>query len=198
MFRSSKTLRAETRHADKAVRAPGNIEQRTSNFEHRMGKPSPVTTRASSLRPNSRSSGNAAGRWKAGNGRQHHPFKKEPVAEVFLQPAAPHAGKHHAQRHETGADGVVRGSMLPARDVNHVKHIGGEPESVAELLHRHTRANDPQTLRLGVGEINENRIRQMDRQQHRPEPALQAVPRNDQSAEQSAAQSSGRSAPTVP
>lgn len=47
------------------------------------------------------------------------------------QPAAEHTRNHHAEGHEAGADGIVRGLVLPFRGEDHEQHIGGEPEPVA-------------------------------------------------------------------
>ena len=87
---------------------------------------------------------------KAWDRGQQHPDEEMRIADVFLQPAAPHARQHHAQRHETGADGVMCRAVLAARDVNHVKHECGEPEAIAELLDRHARANCQQIVWLPI------------------------------------------------
>ena len=38
------------------------------------------------------------------------------VAKDFLQSAAPESGNHDAGGHEAGADGIIRGGPLAARD----------------------------------------------------------------------------------
>ena len=63
-----------------------------------------------------------------------HPQEEVRVADVVLQPAAPHAGEHHAHGHEAGADGVVRRLVRRRVRSDHVQQVGGEPEAVAELL----------------------------------------------------------------
>ena len=42
-------------------------------------------------------------------------MKKCGVAELLLDPAARHARQHHAERHEAGADRVVRRLVPPVR-----------------------------------------------------------------------------------
>src|SRR5262245_14162327 len=69
---------------------------------------------------------------EAGNGGDDHPGEEMPVADVVRQPATPHPRDHHPQRHEAGADRVVRGRVRAARDVDHVHEVGGEAEAVAE------------------------------------------------------------------
>src|SRR5258708_39390422 len=70
---------------------------------------------------------------ETGDRRQNYPDKKMPVAQVFLQPAAPHARQHHAQRHEARADRVMRRLMFAARDADHIQHERRETETIAEL-----------------------------------------------------------------
>ena len=108
------------------------------------------------------------------------------ITKLLLQPAAPHSGQHHAQRHEAGADGVMRRLMLAARDVNHVEKKRGGTEAVAELFDGDARANCKQISRLRIREPDENRVRQVNRQQHRPEPGFQPASRRDKSSEQRA------------
>ena len=64
---------------------------------------------------------------------------------MFLDPTRGHPRQHHPQRHEAGADRVVRGLIFPPRDVHHIQHVGGESETVTELLNRHRRT-DPQGI----------------------------------------------------
>ncbi len=59
------------------------------------------------------------------------------VTDYVLQPAAEHSRQHHPQRHETGANRIMGGFMLAARDVDHVEHVCGEAKAVAELLDCH-------------------------------------------------------------
>jgi N-acetyl-anhydromuramyl-L-alanine amidase AmpD len=42
------------------------------------------------------------------------PDEKVRITDVILDPTGGHAGQHHAQRHETRADGVMRGLLLPS------------------------------------------------------------------------------------
>src|SRR5579871_3656272 len=96
---------------------------------------------------------------KARNGGQQHPEKEMRVTQLLLQPAAGHSRQQCAQRHEGGADGVMRGLMASARDVKQVKHVSREAKAVAELFDGDARPDDGVILRLCVREINVNDIR---------------------------------------
>ena len=123
---------------------------------------------------------------KAGDRADHHPHEKMFVADQLLQPAAPHAGDHHPERHGAGAEGVVNGLVFAAGDVDAVQHVGGEPEAVAELLDADRGGDHPQIVGLHHREEQERRVRQMNDQRHRPEPAFQSMLRGDEPADDAA------------
>ena len=85
---------------------------------------------------------------KSGDGCEHDPDEKIPVAQVFLQRTAPRAGQHCSQCHKAGADRVVSCLMLPAGDIDHVEHVGGEAETVTELFQCQAGADHGETRRL--------------------------------------------------
>ena len=110
------------------------------------------------------------------------------ITDVLLQPAAPCIWQIHSQRHETGANRVVRGLMLAARDVNHVEHEGRESEAITKLFDNHAGADHKQIFGLRIRKPDEHGVRQMNRQHHRPQPEFQAVPRNSQATHQTTEQ----------
>ena len=63
----------------------------------------------------------------------NHPEEID-VTNCFLDITCKHAGNHHAQCHEGGADGIVRGFEFTFGEVHHIEHVGCETEAVAELL----------------------------------------------------------------
>ena len=105
----------------------------------------------------------------------HDPYKKQAVAEEFLNPSGHHAGNHHAQRHESRTDGIMGGLVLSFREMDEIKHIGCKAESVSELFDKDTAVYQEQVCGLGIAEIYIYGIRQGDCPDHGPEPPLQAV-----------------------
>src|SRR5688572_5262625 len=111
-----------------------------------------------------------------GQGRDAYPDEEAGVAQLLLDPAARHARHHHAERHEPGADRVVgrlvAAALVPARHQDHEQEVGGEAEAVAELLHGDRGGDEIEVLRHRVGEVHEREVGKVDREQHRPQPAL--------------------------
>src|SRR5438128_2197906 len=116
--------------------------------------------------------GDEGGDEEAGDGGEHDPDEEMLVTDNILKPAAEHAGKHHAEGHETGANGVVGGLVLAAGDVDHIEHVGGEPEAVTELLDGDAEVDDKEVTRLRIGEINKDGVGQMHDEHHGPEPGF--------------------------
>ena len=58
------------------------------------------------------------------------------VADQFLDIARDHAGEHHAEGHEAGANGVVGGLLWAFTEEHHEVGEGRETESVTELLYK--------------------------------------------------------------
>ena len=105
---------------------------------------------------------------------------------MLLQPATEHAGQHHAERHETGADRVMSCLMLSARDVDHVKHVGRETEAVAELLDGEGGPDGVNVGRLRQRQHNEDKVGHVHGDDHRPKQPLEPEARDDDTAEEPA------------
>jgi len=69
---------------------------------------------------------------------------------------------------------------------NHVEHVGGEAETVTELLDGHCGIDQDEVFRLGVGQVNEHQVGTVHDDDHRPQPETQALLRNEVSAGQPA------------
>ena len=72
------------------------------------------------------------------------------------------------------------------REIDEVKHIGREAETIAELLEEHAEVDDEQRRRNGGGQIDIDDVRQRDAEHHGPQPALQTMARDTPAAEQAA------------
>ncbi|EEF22081.1 conserved hypothetical protein, partial [Ricinus communis] len=100
--------------------------------------------------------------------------------------AAPHAGHHHAERHQARADRVMGRFVRAFRHHDHVHQHGGEAEAVAELLDREEAADDAKVLRLRGRQVHEHEIGQVHGKHHQPQAAFQAQARDQVTAEQAA------------
>ena len=103
-----------------------------------------------------------------------------------MQPACEKAGQHHAQGHETCAEGVVAGFGRALGKVEQEHHVGGEAEAVAELLEEDAGVDAPQILRLEIGQIDVHEVGNGNRKNHRPLPTPEAVARNGDAAQDAA------------
>ena len=120
---------------------------------------------------------------ETGDRAEHDPDEEVLVADDFLEPAGGHARDHHTEGHEAGADRVVGGLVFATGDVEHVNHIRCEAEAVAELLEGDAGIDDNKIVGRGVGEVNVDEIRKVDRGDHGGQPIFQAVAGGAESAE---------------
>ena len=108
------------------------------------------------------------------------------VADGLLKPAGGHARKHHAESHESGAYGIMRGLVLAVAEIDKVEHIGRETESVAELLDEHTQVYGEQRVGGPIAEIDECKTCQGHAPRHGPQPLFQAAARSHDAAHDAA------------
>ena len=95
-----------------------------------------------------------------GDGRAEDDEDEEvEIACEVLQPACEEARKHHAQGHETCAEGVVAGFGRALGKVEQEHHVGGEAEAVAELFEEDADVDAPQILRLSCSSFSAFRKR---------------------------------------
>lgn len=73
-----------------------------------------------------------------GSAADHGPDKEVLVTDRLLNPSGCHAGEHHAESHETGADTVMSRAVTSFREIDEIEHVGCEAETVAELFDKHT------------------------------------------------------------
>ena len=78
----------------------------------------------------------------------HQPDKEMIVSQQFLQPSSEHAGYHHAQRHETCTNGIMRCFVAPIGKVYQIEHVSGEAKAVTELLNNYADIDDQQIVGL--------------------------------------------------
>ena len=70
---------------------------------------------------------------------KNRPPEKVFVSEPFLERPGPELRKHNAKRHKTRANRIMRDrTPRPRTGIEHVKHIAGETEAVAELFNNDT------------------------------------------------------------
>ena len=124
------------------------------------------------IRPEQAADGNGDG--EGGEAGCHDHPEETGVAEPFLKVAGDHAGKHHAEGHEGGADGIVGSLEFAFGEMHHVEHVGGETEAIAELLDEDAEADDKDTVRLEHAQIDECQAREGHAESHRPKRPLQA------------------------
>ena len=129
------------------------------------------------------------GRHKEGDAAKYGGDDEEiEIAREFLQRTAHQTGQHHAQSHEAGGEGVVRRGVLAARKLQEVDHVGGEAETVAELLQEHEGTNQREVFGLVIGEDDIERVGYRDARHHRPEPTLHATLAGGEDATENAAE----------
>ena len=90
--------------------------------------------------------------YKTREGTKHDPKEKERIPYLFFQPTGPHAGKHHTQCHETGAERIVGSLVFALTELHHKKSEGGKPKTIAQLFDGHTAGNKQGVGRGGKGE----------------------------------------------
>ena len=73
---------------------------------------------------------------RGGTAQYHHP-EEAGIAEPFLEIPGHHAWQHHAQGHESRAEGIVRCLEFTLGEIYQIEHVGSEAEAVAELFHKH-------------------------------------------------------------
>ena len=112
---------------------------------------------------------------EGGEGTNHNPDEEQLVSHRFLQPSGGHARNHHAERHESGADGIVGGLVFVVGKADEVKHVGRKAKAVAELLDEYAEVDDEQGFGLCITEVDIHRIGDGDGAYHRPYPALQPL-----------------------
>ena len=120
---------------------------------------------------------------KTGQRRDAAPNEKLCVAQLALQPPGPHAGQHHPQCHEAGAQRVVRRLVdgravpVPIRTPGHHQHehhVRGEAEAIAKLFHRQRRAHEPDAGGLNGRQQHKKQVRRVHGHHQRPQQFLQA------------------------
>lgn len=102
------------------------------------------------------------------NTAKHHPDKKgaiacydavEPSVEKALQFAGEHARYHHAQRHKSRAESIMRGFVFSLTEMQQIGRIGGESVAIAQLLQTDASVNAGLVLYLGHRQEKINQIR---------------------------------------
>ncbi len=121
-----------------------------------------------------------------GKAAGNHQPEEAGVAQRLLQIAGKHARYHHAERHEGGADGIVRGLELAFGEVHHVEHIGGEAEAIAELVEGNGGGDEPQAGGLRDGEVDECQAGQGQGACHQTDGTFQSDAGGIQSAQDAA------------
>jgi hypothetical protein len=76
--------------------------------------------------------------------------------------------------------------VLAFRHVDHVEHVRGKPESVPELLDEDGEVDQDEVVRKRIRQVDVDGVRDVDRDDHRPEPESEAVARGEDSADDSA------------
>ena len=94
------------------------------------------------------------------------------VADQFLDIARDHAGEHHAEGHESGANGVVGGLLRAFTEEHHEVGEGGEAETVAELFDSDTGRNEPHGGWMGKCQIDVDEVGKVHGGGHPPNPVL--------------------------
>ena len=64
---------------------------------------------------------------------------------------------------------------LAFRHVDHVKHIRREAESVAKLFYQYSQIDKQEAVRHGIGQVDVDRIGQVDGNNHGPQPEPESV-----------------------
>ena len=90
------------------------------------------------------------GHSEGGEGTNHNPDEEQLVSHRFLQPSGGHARNHHAERHESGADGIVGGLVFSIGKIDQIKHICRESETISELFDEDTKVDWQQGFRLCI------------------------------------------------
>nr|GEU28129.1 hypothetical protein [Tanacetum cinerariifolium] len=130
-----------------------------------------------------------AGHQERRDGGCHHQPEVMHIAERLLQVAADHAGHHHAQPHQTGAERVVRGAVFTGRQLLHqINHEAHRTEAIEEFFNGHAGADQPQAFRLVDAHQQERDVGDVDRAAQDEQRGRQAAPRHENPAQQRAHQ----------
>ena len=119
-------------------------------------------------------------------GKEAGEEEEVPVADEFLYPAGHHAGEHHAECHEAGAEGVVGSLLLACAEEHHEVGEDGETKAVAQLLDGDAGGNHRFAFGMGVCQIEVDKVREIHGADHLPQAPPQAAPGNEDAAQDAA------------
>lgn len=105
------------------------------------------------------------------------------IADKFLDVTGYHAGKHHAESHESGTNGIVCGLLLSFAEKHHEKGKGCKSETVAELFDGDTRGDQPHFGRPSECEIHVHEVGEIHGGRHPPYPVFQALTSHENASE---------------